>query len=143
MGAKTKGWIKNNDTGISKSFMYNPEVFEYSRSASYSDIVSPGKPYPGTQYVSGGIRSFSVELFLHDMPCSGKIKDFETFLFGLLPPESNSVGNFKKPPSFVFCLGSFVKTCVLESLSTKIELFDSNLEPTMARFTLQVRQVEM
>ena len=139
-GAKFKGWIKNNDTGGKKSFQYNPTSLEYSRSATYSEISSPGMAYPSTQYVKGEYQTFSVELFMYDRPCTGKIRTFEKFLNGFLPAQKNSKKN-KRPPSMTLCMGYFIKKCILESLTVSIETFDDTGKPTQARFTLSLKQV--
>ena len=139
-GAKTKGYIKNLDTGKVMKFQYNPETFEYSRGVTYAEIIAPGMAYPDTQYVHGNARAFSVELFLFDKPCTGVISNYESFIGGFLTPETNSA-NYKKPPEMLFCYGSFIKRCVLEELGVSVEEYDENGKATVARFTLSLRQV--
>lgn len=140
VGATIKGYIKNLDTGVIMKFQYNPETFEYSRGATYAEIVAPGMSYPDTQYVHGNTRSFPIELFLFDKPYTGVIDNNKSFLEGLLPPEINS-DNYTRPPQFLFVYGDFIKKCVLEELSIKIEEYDKWARPTMARFNLTIRQV--
>ena len=140
VGARIKGYIKNLDTGRVMKFQYNPEEFEHSRSATYVDIVAPGMSYPDTQYVHGNARSFSVELFLYDKPSTDSINRYKSFYEGLLPPETNRSG-YTKPPMLLFSYCDFIKKCVLEEFRVKIEEYDSWGKPTMARFTLTLRQV--
>lgn len=139
-GAKTKGYIKNNVTGKTESFQYNPTTLEYSRGTTYSEIVAPGMPYPITQYTHGNAREFSVVLFMNDNPCTGKIKKFEKFLSSFLTPEKNKKG-YTKPPDMTFCMGYFIKKCVLVDLAVAVDMFDSEGKATQATFTLQLRQV--
>lgn len=142
VSAKTKGWVKNNETGEVRYFMFNPTDFEYSRAVSYNDISSPGMRYPGTQFCCGNAREFTIDLFLYDRPYTGKIdKDYMLFFGALLTSETNKSWDNKKPPSFTFCLGYFVRICVLTSLTIKIEMWDSDMNPVQARFTCQIRQV--
>lgn len=141
-GAKVKGYIKNLDTGKIKTFQYNPENFEYSRGATYSEIVAPGMSYPDTQYVRGNSRSFSVELFFFDKPNTGVINEYKEFIEEFLPPESNTT-DFEAPPEMLFGYASFIRRCVLEDLTVKIEEYDVEGNPTMARLTLQLRQVSL
>lgn len=142
VGAKTKGWVKNNETGEVKYFMFNPTDFEYSREISYNDITSPGIRYPGTQFARGNTRVFPIDLFLYDRPYTGKIdKEYVSFFGKLLTSEKNVSWDNKKPPDFTFCLGYFVRRCVLQSLTIKIEMWDENLNPVQARFSCQIRQV--
>ena len=140
VGAKTKGWIKNNVSGKKMSFQFNPTTLEYSKSATYTDISAPGMPYPDTQFVKGNVITFPVTLFFYDNPCTGVIQNKLDFLNKLLPPETNKSG-YTKPPDITFCYGYFIRKCVLESLSVVIEQTDESGEPTQAVVTLQLRQV--
>ena len=122
------------------TFQFNPTSVPYSRRANYATIDSPGMSYPLTQYVGGNVREFSFEVFYYDRPYSGKINKARKFLEGLLPPEKNKK-NFKKPPTFTFAYGYFVRTLVLEQLDVNDEWLNEDGQPLMTRFTLTVRQV--
>ena len=142
VGAKTKGWVKNNVTGETKSFMFNPTQFQYSRTITYNSISSPGSHYPITQFCRGEAREFPVELFLYDRPYTGKIdKEYMLFFGRFLTNESNTQWNLPKPYDFTFCLGYFIRKCVLTGLDIIIEQWDQDLNPVQARFNLTVRQV--
>lgn len=138
--AKTRCYIIRNDNNKRMTFQFNPTSVPYSRSANYSTIDSPGMSYPLTQYVGGNVREFSFEVFYYDRPYSGKINKARKFLEGLLPPEKNKK-NFKKPPTFTFAYGYFVRTLVLEQLDVNDEWLNEDGQPLMTRFTLTVRQV--
>ena len=138
--AKTRCYIINNDTGKKLTFQFNPTTVPYSRGANYGTIESPGMSYPLTQYVGGKVREFSFEVFYYDNPYSGKINDARNFLEYLLPPEHNKSG-FKKPPTFTFAYGYFVKTLVLLDLQVQDDWLDSDGRPIQTTFTLTVRQV--
>ena len=138
--AKTRCYIIRNDNNKRMTFQFNPTSVPYSRSANYATIDSPGMSYPLTQYVGGNVREFSFEVFYYDRPYSGKINKARKFLEGLLPPEKNKK-NFKKPPTFTFAYGYFVRTLVLEQLDVNDEWLNEDGQPLMIRFTLTVRQV--
>ncbi len=42
-----------------------------------------------------------------------------------------------------FCLGYFIRKCVLEDLEVSVEMMDENGEPTQATLNLSLRQVGM
>ncbi len=140
VGAKFKGWIKNNDTNEKKSFQFNPTTFQYARGATYTEISAPGMSYPNTQFVKGGYQTFTVTLYMYDNPCTNQIRIFEKFLNGFLPPQRNSK-NSKRPPSMTFCMGQFIKKCVLENLDVLVSRYDEAGKATEASFTLQLKQV--
>lgn len=141
VGAKTKGYIKRIDTGELYKFQFNPEQFRYSRTVAYDDIISPGCSYPRIQFVAGQSRSFPVELFMYDRPYTGLIYKSMYTLGDLLTPERNSKWAPDRPPDFIFCLGYFVRRCVLEGIDINIEQMDEEGNPIQARFNLQVKQV--
>lgn len=141
VGAKTKGWIKDNKTGVTKSFQFNPTGLQYSRSVSYADVTSPGINYPGTQFVKGEARSFTVSLYMYDRPYTGMLKDWSIFLGRMLTSEENVSWGRKIPHDFTFCYGRWVRRCVLEKLDIDNTLYDSDLNPVEATYTLQIRQV--
>ena len=138
-GARTKGYMKNLTTGKVMKFQYNPESFEYSRGATYSEIIAPGMSYPDTQYVHGNSRTFPIELFVFDKPHSGVVNSFKKFLEEFLPPETNV--DYTKPPTMLFTYGDFIKKCVVEELTVKIEEYDTEGRPVITRFSLSLRQV--
>ena len=139
-GAKTKGYIKNKVTGEIKSFMFNPSELEFERSATYSEISAPGLSYPITQYVRGNILTFSVPLYTYDRPYSGEVKVWEDFLNKFVPPTVNTSG-YTKPDEMLFVMGDFIRSCVVDSLTTHYTSFTGNLIPNEATFTLNLRQV--
>ena len=139
-GAKTKGWIKNNTTGVKKPFLFNPATFSYSRSVNYAEFTSPGLPYPAVQYVNGNSRKFDVTLYIHDVPSTGKHNEYVLFFGAFLTPETNVTG-YTKPPEMTFCMGDFIRRCVLEELKIEIFRWDKDLNPIESSFTLTLRQV--
>lgn len=138
--AKTRCYIINNDTKEKLIFQFNPESVPYGRGANYTTIDSPGMAYPLTQFVGGAVREFSFEVFYYDNPCSGKIGKARKFLLALMPPEKNKK-KFKKPPTFTFAYGYFVRKYVLTNLGINDERMNENGKPIQTRFTLTVRQV--
>ena len=142
-GARTKGYIQNQVTLEKKAFMFNPSEISFSRSATYSEISSPGMSYPLFQFVKGESTSFGCPLYIYDKPYTGAVKEWLNFLNGFLPPEYTYSKNysFTKPPYLLIAMGSFVKVCVLESLGTTYTDFNSQLQPTEATFTLSLRRI--
>lgn len=137
---KAKGWIKNNDSGELRSFQYNPTTLSHSRGTTYSELTAPGAAYPDVQFVRGEARTFPFELYMYDNPSTGKIKEFELFLEEFMCPEENSSA-FTRPPTMTLCYGTFIKKCVLESLSVTVSRMDTQGNTLEATFSLQLRQV--
>lgn len=135
-----RGFLKNNDTGVVTDFQYTPETLQYTRAMNYADIKAPCVPYPLTQFTGGSVREFSTELFFYDKPYTGLINKKMIEIGKYLTPEYNVKG-YKRPPSMLFVMGYFKRICVLKDLDIKIEEFDEQGNPTIARFKLSLRQV--
>lgn len=135
-----RGFLKNNDTGVVTDFQYAPETLSYSRKIGYEDIKAPCIAYPLSQFTGGNIREFNVELFFYDKPYTGLINQKMIEIGRYLTPEYNIKG-YKRPPSMLFVMGYFKRICVLSGLDIKIEEMDEQGNPTIARFTMSLRQV--
>lgn len=141
--AKTRCYIViNNSTKDKLTFQFNPTSIPYSRGADYGTVSSPGMSYPLTQYVGGQVREFSFEVFCYDRPYTGYIHKVRKTLEKLLPPEKND-SKFKKPPTFKFAYGYFVRTLVLLDLQVNDEWLNKDGNPLVTSFVLTVRQVGM
>lgn len=139
-GAKVKGYLKNNVTGLKKSFYFNPSELSYERGATYQEFSSPGLNYPLFSYVKGNSTPFSVPLKIFDKTGKGLISEWETYLSAFLPPLINN-GTFSKPDDMTFVMGTFICECFLESLTTDYEDFNEDLVPTECTFTLNLRRI--
>lgn len=139
-GAKTKGYLKNGSTGEIKKFMFNPSSLEFTKSAVYSEVSSPGLNYPMTQYVRGSSFGFSLPLYIYDRPFSGAVKEWEDYLSKFVPPKENTA-TYTKPDFVTVVMGSFIQNCVVESLQVQYTDFNGDLEPTEAMLTLSLKVV--
>ena len=131
----------NNSTKKAYRCQFNPSDLPRTRSVNYACITSPGMAYPLVQFVSGEIEDMDINLFFYDKKSPSKIKDFNTFIDSLLPPEHN-VSGFSKPPTFKFYYGTLkVNNYVLTKKSINSELRDENGEVYCLDITLSVRRI--
>lgn len=137
-GARTKGYIKNLNTGKINKFLYNPEQFSTSRNVNYSEISAPGSSYPVFQYVGGEVKTITFDLFLYGN--KDEVRTQIKFLEGFMPEEKSKT-LFKRPPLMLFAFGSYIKTCILEGYSEEFGLFHSDLRPRIAIIRLSLKVV--
>ena len=131
----------NNNTKEAYRCQFNPSDLPRTRSVNYSSITSPGMAYPLVQFVSGEIEDMDINLFFYDRKDTSKIKAFDTFINGLLPPEHNA-NDFTKPPTFKFYYGTLkVNNYVLVKKSINSELRDETGNVYCLDITLSVRRV--
>lgn len=132
----TKGYIKNQQSGETKKFQYNPSDYTSSRGTTYREISSPGTSYPRFQFVSGRSRQLRFDIFLYgDNP-----EEFIEFMNEFLPAEDSSQG-FKHPPLLTIAYGNMVKTCILEDLNERYQEFNEDLSPKHVELSVSLKVV--
>ena len=146
-GAKTKGYIKNTNTGRVFKFQYNPTSFSTGRSVKYTELDSPGTAYPMIQYVGGSSRDFELKIFLNggrkegnDVGSKGYPKWFHSQMIQFIPAEK-SVANFTRPVELIVAYGSFVKRCVVVGIDEEYVDFHEDLTPKTINLTMKFKVV--
>lgn len=135
--AKTKAYIKNLSSGITMNFLFNPAEWETEREVNYSEIKSPGASYPKFQFVNGGAKVITFDLFLYSNKgdCERSINFLESFL-----PSENSSHKYNKPPYLLFAWGIFIKKCIMTGYKRKHDEFlqDLGYRKVVVSLTLKV-----
>lgn len=113
--AKTKGYIKNIETGETKKFQFNPTTFSYTQGATFNQITSPLSPYPLITYAYGDSSTIPITLNMYGAESLNEIEDFIRFIESFLPQRDTSafIERTPKPKMMLFCYGTFIKKCVL------------------------------
>lgn len=136
MSTVKKGYIKNKDTGKVKSFLYNPSDFSDSKSTTFGEISAPGSSYPRFQYINGGARTVSFDVYVRGK--ASEVNSHLNFLEEFLPKRGTK---FSKPPILIFAMGSYVKECILQDIGRNFTRFDNNLNATEVTVSLKLTEV--
>lgn len=134
-GARTKGYFKNTKTKEILKFKFNPSELGTSRGVEYNHTKSCGSDYPTYQYTGGGAETLSFDLYYKGT--SSEVLNAITFLESFTPSK-NPTNKYNKPPTILFCFGSFMRECLLTSLEINRTMFDSNLNPTEIKVPLKL-----
>ena len=122
-------------------FPINPASLTYGRSASFSEITSPGANYPIVVYNKGDITDFSVEMFIVDFGGT-QISEAENFIKRCMPPETRNSATVYLPIVCTFAMGTFIRRCVITSYNIVINRYKPNtFTPVEAVFTLNFKVV--
>jgi hypothetical protein len=132
----TKGFLKNLDTGVVQSFMYNPTTISDEQQINFSELGGAGF-YKKLQYVGLENPTIPVELFMRTR-YAAKIQEFLTFLEEFVPKD-----RFTAPPEALFCLGSYIKKVVITSISIERNEFDKDLQVIEAKVKLNLKEVKL
>lgn len=133
-GASTKGFIKNLSTGIVRKFIFNPESFSDDVTVMFSEIGNGGGAGKKYQYVGSDNRNITVELYLKGSTL--KINEFKNFLEDFIPRKK-----FTAPPILLYCFGSYIKKCIMLSMSREWRDFNTNLEVKEIIIKLSLKEV--
>lgn len=143
VGAKTKGYIKNLDSGEFMKFQYNPETFNYGRTASFNEVSSPASPYPLISYGKGDLTAISFVVPVFDPLSEGKVEMFLSFMEQFLPRTDTStfIDSDPKPKEMMLFYGRFSRKCVLKGLHTEYVRYDSDGLPIHVNVSIDLIEI--
>lgn len=118
-------------------FEYNPPEFESSKEVNWAEIGIPGLDFPLQQFVRGGLRSLSLEVYFNADSYDRKfdVRDAVKRLESLIEKTDETLA----PPVCLFSWGKFQVTCVIGSVTTRYTMFDREGAPIEASVALTLR----
>jgi len=118
-------------------FEYNPPEFESSKEVNWAEIGIPGLNFPLQQFVRGGLRSLSLEVYFNadNYDRSLDVRDAVKKLEALVEKTDETLA----PPVCLFSWGKFQFPCVIGSVSTRYTMFDREGTPIEATVALALR----
>lgn len=139
-GAKVKGYLEID--GSLKSFIYNPEEFEYGYSTDYAVVKPPGSPHPIYQFVGGNERTITTTLLVDCRELGGYnlMKEWQNLL-GRTHPANSGYNSFSPPSSAIFAIGPFVKRVIIRDVVWRFILWDKDLNPIRAELDLSMETI--
>ena len=118
-------------------FEYNPPEFESSKDVNWAEIGIPGLNFPLQQFVRGGLRSLSLEVYFNADYYDHvfDVQDSVDRLEALVEKSEETMA----PPVCLFSWGRFQVPCVVGSVSTRYSMFDGDGTPLEATVGLSLR----
>jgi hypothetical protein len=123
--------------------LYFPSEYSIEKSNTFSEVSVPGLESPYLQYVKGNSGSISLEVFYDTYEEDGvdvrKYTDQLTSLMDIDP-------ELHAPPVLRFIWGMDPKEsfyCVLEKVTKKFTMFNSNGIPVRARLSITLKEFKM
>lgn len=118
-------------------FEYNPPEFESSKEVNWAEIGIPGLDFPLQQFVRGGLRTLSLEVYFNADSYDRKfdVRDAVKRLEALIEKTDETLA----PPVCLFSWGKFQVTCVIGSVTTRYTMFDREGAPVEATVALTLR----
>lgn len=127
-------------------FWFNPSTLRKARHAKYNDRGDAGRTAPTLEYLSTDPESLSLELLLHAQEDADgeEVQDAIESLERLIEPTVEVPSTKQRRPQQVRLVwGQYTSpVCVCRSVSTTIELFDTDGTPLRAIVALELAQAK-
>ncbi|CAG0986431.1 hypothetical protein METP2_02303 [Methanosarcinales archaeon] len=144
MGPKI-GFIKildGNKKDKQIEILYFPPEYSMERSNTFSEIAIPGLESPYLQFVKGNAGSITIEVFYDTYEKGTDVREITSQLTDLL----NIDPTIHAPPPLQFIWGLDSKepfNCVLERVTKKFTMFNSDGVPVRARLNITLKEFKM
>jgi Contractile injection system tube protein/LysM domain len=116
--------------------LFNPSRYSLDASNQIAEIGVPGLPAPLLQFVRGGARTLSMQLFFDTYEAGGDVRVHTGRVFGLLDIEPTT----HAPPVCEFRWGRVRFRSVLERVNGQFTLFLADGTPVRATLDVTFRQ---
>jgi len=118
-------------------FEYNPPEFETAKDVSWAEIAVPGQDFPLQQFVRGGLRTLSIEVYFsrdfYDR--AWDVRESVRALEALVEKTDETLA----PPVCLFEWGEFQLPVVVGAVTTRYTMFDQDGTPIEATLSLSLR----
>ncbi len=142
-----KAVLVNEATGERVPVQFNPEEYTHTRENQFAAATVPGRGAPLLQFVSGGLKTLEMELFVdtHEEHREGSrllnqagedVRKFTAALSGLM----DIAPDLHAPPLLVFVWGQLSFRCVLAKLTQRFILFRPDGVPVRARLQVSLHE---
>jgi hypothetical protein len=118
-------------------FEYNPPEFETAKDVSWAEIGVPGSDFPLQQFVRGGLRTLTIEVYFNSDFYDGPwdVRESVQALESLAEKTEDTLA----PPVCLFEWGEFQMPVVIGNVTTRYTMFDPGGTPIEATVSLSLR----
>ncbi len=140
-----KGFIEileGSKKGTKIEVLYFPTEYSIDRSNTFSEVAIPGLESPYLQFVKGNAGSITLELFYDTYEKGIDVRQITSKLTDLI----NIDPTIHAPPPLQFIWGLDSKepfNCVLERVTKKFTMFNSDGAPVRARLNITLKEFKM
>ncbi len=143
--------MKGNGEGQSKvTFLFNPNEFTIEKTNQYAEKQFPGMPSSKFQFVKGGARTLTMNLFFDTYESGTDVRTITDKITGwdsassggLLAPKGlmDIDSDLHTPPICYFVWGSFIFRCIIENATKKFTMFLPSGVPVRATLSIRLKE---
>jgi nucleoid-associated protein YgaU len=115
---------------------FNPTQYGLDKANVLAEVGIPGLAAPIIQYVHGGPRTLTMDLFFDTYEEQADVRLHTDAIYSLLGIEAAT----HVPPICRFVWGDFIFRCVLERVNGRFTLFLANGTPVRATLTVSLKE---
>jgi hypothetical protein len=142
---------KDNPAAI-VPFLFNPSEFTVERTNQFTEVNIPGLPSSTFQFVKGGARTLSMDLFLDTYEEKIDVRLFTDritgwdagSMFSKLPGIAKGLmdidSDLHAPPVCLFIWGTFIFPCIIERVSKRFTMFLPEGIPVRATLSVTLKE---
>ncbi len=118
-------------------FEYNPPEFETAKDVNWAEIGVPGSDFPLQQFVRGGLRTLTIEVYFNADFYDGAwdVRESVRAIESLAEKTEDTLA----PPVCLFEWGAFQMPVVIGAVTTRYTMFDADGTPIEATISLSLR----
>ena len=133
-------------------FLFNPSEFSVERTNQFAEVSIPGLPSSIFQFVKGGARTLTVDLFFDTYEEGTDVRIFTDritgwdsgSMFSKLPGISKGLmdidSDLHAPPICMFVWGAFIFPCIIERVTKRFTMFLPEGIPVRATLTVALKE---
>jgi hypothetical protein len=133
-----------NPSGDAIEVLFNPTQYTFDKNVQLAEVGIPGLGAPLLQYVRGGVRTLSMELFFDSYEERADVRDYTNEIYALLNVEAET--HVPAICRFSWGAGKWGKRdensflCVLERVSGRFTMFLEDGTPVRATLTVTFKE---
>jgi hypothetical protein len=137
---------RKDNTAAIVSFLFNPVEFTVERTNQYTEVNIPGLPSSTFQFVRGGSRTLTMDLFFDTYESKEDVRDFTDKITGWesgSPPAKGLMdidSDLHAPPVCLFIWGTFIFPFIIERVSKKFTMFLPEGTPVRATLSVTLKE---
>ena len=144
------GMKKKGDENSKVTFLFNPNEFTVERTNQYAEKQFPGRPSSTFQFVKGGARTLTMNLFFDTYEKGTDVRALTDKITGWDSASSGGIAvqkglmdiysDLHTPPVVYFVWGSFIFRGIIESVTKKFTMFLPSGVPVRASLNVRMKE---
>lgn len=132
------------------TFLFNPNEFTVEKTNVYAEKQFPGMPSSKFQFVKGGARTLTMELFFDTYEAGIDVRSVTDRITGWDSASSGGIeapkglmdidSDLHTPPICFFVWGSFIFRCIIENATKKFTMFLPSGVPVRATLSIRLKE---